>query len=919
MADQALAAADALDERIAAGEDPGPLAGVPVALKDNLCTRGVATTCSSRILEGWTPPYDATVVERLRAAGAIAIGKTNLDEFAMGSSTENSAFGPTRNPHDTRRVPGGSSGGSAAAVAAGFAALGLGSDTGGSIRQPAALCGVVGMKPTYGRVSRYGLVAFASSLDQIGPLATTVADAAALYEAIAGHDPLDATSIPESVAPVSAHLDDGIDGLRVGLVSELVGAEGVAADVIARVHTAAEALERAGAKVEEVAVPAAVYGLSAYYLIAPAEASSNLARYDGVRYGLRVDAPTTGEMYDRTRTAGFGAEVKRRIMLGTYALSAGYYDAFYGKAQRVRTLILRDLAAAYERVDVLLSPTAPTTAFEFGAKADPLAMYLNDVCTIPSNLSGDPAISVPFGTGDDGLPVGVQVMAPALGEATMFRAARALEDGAPSECSDDGSTVVIGLEVHCELATATKLFCGCPNRFGDEPNANTCPVCLGLPGSLPVLNAQAVELALRLGRALGCEVRTSVFARKNYFYPDMPKDYQITQYDLPTNVNGVLALPSGKPIGIERAHIEEDTGKSIHVGGGGRIHDAGYSLVDYNRSGVPLVEIVSRPDLTDSDEAKAYVSELRAILLATGASDAKMEEGSLRVDANVSVHRPGEPYGTRCEIKNVNSLRSLARAIEYEARRQIELLEAGEIVQQETRHWDEATGRTGTLRSKEEAEDYRYFPEPDLVPLAPDDDWIARVDASLPALPAARRTALATAAEVESSLGAVAVAVERGLDELALAAIAAGADPGRLLTHIEHNLAVEGATDLDPDHLAELVRMETAGELTATQAKQVLAEMIESGRPPGEIATARGFEAMDTGALEKVVDEVIAAHPDEWEKFRSRRRQGARQAHRLLRRPCHAGHQGPSRRQGRHRPSTPTRPAVATTQQADSR
>jgi aspartyl-tRNA(Asn)/glutamyl-tRNA(Gln) amidotransferase subunit A len=402
-----------------------------VALKDNLATTGVATTCSSRILEGWRPPYDATVVRRLADAGAVMVGKTNLDEFAMGSSTENSAFGPTRNPHDTSRVPGGSSGGSAAAVAAGFAPLALGSDTGGSIRQPAALCGVVGMKPTYGAVSRYGLVAFASSLDQIGPFARTVADAAALYEVIAGHDPLDTTSIPEAVPPVSAGLGEGVAGLRVGLVTELCEAEGIEADVSARVAEAAAALEHAGAKVAEATVPAAVYGLSAYYLIAPAEASSNLARYDGVRFGLRVDAPTTGEMYDRTRTEGFGAEVKRRIMLGTYALSAGYYDAFYGKAQRVRTLILRDFDAAYEEFDVLLSPTSPSTAFRLGAKtADPLTMYLNDVCTIPSNLAGHPAISVPFGTGEDGLPVGVQVLAPALQEALMFRVAAALESAA---------------------------------------------------------------------------------------------------------------------------------------------------------------------------------------------------------------------------------------------------------------------------------------------------------------------------------------------------------------------------------------------------------------------------------------------------------------------------------------------------------
>jgi aspartyl-tRNA(Asn)/glutamyl-tRNA(Gln) amidotransferase subunit A len=429
--DDARATAAAIDERVAAGGDPGPLAGVPIALKDNFATRGVPTTCSSRILEGWRPPYDATVVERLRAAGAVIVGKTNLDEFAMGSSTENSAFGPTRNPHDPSRVPGGSSGGSAAAVAAGFSALAFGSDTGGSIRQPAAFCGVIGVKPTYGRVSRYGLVAFASSLDQIGPFTTTVEDAAISLEVISGHDPLDTTSIPEPVPSYRDVLRHGVEGLRVGLVREFFEAEGLSPDVERRVREAAAALEDAGAKVDEASVPSTIFGLSAYYLIAPAEASSNLARYDGVRYGLRVDAATTGEMNTKSRTAGFGAEVKRRIMLGTYALSAGYYDAYYGKAQRVRTLILRDFDRAYERFDVLLGPTAPSTAFAFGAKADPLSMYLNDVFTIPSNLSGHPAMSVPFGVGDDGLPVGVQVLAPALQEGLMLRVAAALESAAP--------------------------------------------------------------------------------------------------------------------------------------------------------------------------------------------------------------------------------------------------------------------------------------------------------------------------------------------------------------------------------------------------------------------------------------------------------------------------------------------------------
>ncbi|MEM8745316.1 MAG: Asp-tRNA(Asn)/Glu-tRNA(Gln) amidotransferase subunit GatA [Actinomycetota bacterium] len=429
-ADQARSRAAEIDALVADGVDPGPLAGVPVALKDNMCTRGVPTTCSSKILGDWRPPYDATVVTRLREAGAVVVGKTNLDEFAMGSSNENSAFGPTRNPLDTSRVPGGSSGGSAAAVAARYVPLSLGSDTGGSIRQPAALCGVVGVKPTYGAVSRLGLIAFASSLDQIGPFTHTVADAALATEAISGHDPGDSTSIERGPLEISRQLDMGVAGLRVGRITDLP--TGADPDVVARLDEAFDALAGAGAEIVDVEVPAFTYGLTAYYLVAPAEASSNLARFDGVRFGARVNAADTNAMYMATRSEGFGAEVKRRIMLGTYALSAGYYDAYYGRALKVRRRIADDFAAAYASCDVMLTPTSPSVAFEFGSKTDdPLAMYLCDTYTIPSNLSGDPGMSVPFGTGDHGLPVGVQVLAPALEEARMFRVAAELERSAP--------------------------------------------------------------------------------------------------------------------------------------------------------------------------------------------------------------------------------------------------------------------------------------------------------------------------------------------------------------------------------------------------------------------------------------------------------------------------------------------------------
>ena len=432
---RALGDADRIDAARAAGEDLPPLAGIPVAIKDNLCTRGIRTTCSSRMLEHFVPPYESTVTERLWTAGAVLIGKTNLDEFAMGSSTETSAFGPSRNPWDPSRVPGGSSGGSAAAVASGECLVSLGSDTGGSIRQPASFCGVVGLKPTYGRVSRWGLVAFASSLDQVGPFSTCVADSAEVLQVIAGEDRRDATCLAAAVPTYLAELGQPLAGLKVGLIRECFQEEGLEPQVKASVLAASKVLENLGCDLVEVSCPHFDDGIATYYVIAPSEASANLARYDGVKYGLRSEATGSPEnlalMTARTRAEGFGDEVQRRILIGTYALSAGYVDAYYKKAQKVRTLIRRDFDRAFEQVDVLLSPTSPTTAFRFGAHAeDPLAMYLADLLTIPANLAGLPAISVPCGFDDQGLPIGLQLIAGVLQEGKLLRMAHQFEQAA---------------------------------------------------------------------------------------------------------------------------------------------------------------------------------------------------------------------------------------------------------------------------------------------------------------------------------------------------------------------------------------------------------------------------------------------------------------------------------------------------------
>ena len=430
----------------------------------------------------------------------------------------------------------------------------------------------------------------------------------------------------------------------------------------------------------------------------------------------------------------------------------------------------------------------------------------------------------------------------------------------------DNWELIVGLEVHAELATRTKLFCGCLNEFGNEPNTNVCPVCLGLPGSLPVVNEQAVYFAMRLGEAVNCSVNRSVFARKNYFYPDMPKDYQISQYDLPTNTNGYLDLPEGKRIGIERAHIEEDTGKTTHKGESGRISGADYSLVDYNRAGVPLIEIVSQPDIRTVDQAKSYVSELRQILLALEVSDAKMEEGSIRVDANVSVRPIDESdLRTRCEIKNVNSLRSLGRAIEYEANRHINLYDNGESPTQETRHWDEISGRTRPGRSKEDAEDYRYFPEPDLVPLNPSAAELKLIKDGLPNLPAQRRKNLMDI--LGSDANDAVILVEREHDALAVDAIELGGVKESILKYLINNLA-DGMGDLSPKALAELTQMEANGDVTSTQARKILVELVANGGAPGEIAEHLGLETIDADAIEKMVLELIGEHPNEWGRYR---------------------------------------------------
>ena len=836
MADEARAARRRRSTRtVAAGNDPGPLAGVTVALKDNMCTRGVPTTCSSKILEGWKPPYDATVVRHAAAPPApspSARPTSTSSPWAPAPRTPPSAPPGTRTT--LSRVPGGSSGGSAAAVAAGFSHVALGSDTGGSIRQPAALCGVVGVKPTYGYVSRYGLVAFASSLDQIGPFTSTVADAALVLDVIGGHDPLDSTSIPQQHPSLT-------DGDRAGRGrparrAHHRPARGRRPRCAGAARSRLRRARRPRAPPSSTSqVPAFTFGLTAYYLIAPAEASSNLARYDGVRYGLRVEAADTNAMYGATRAAGFGDEVKRRIMLGTYALSAGYYDAYYGKALKVRRLIHDDFERAYQQADVLLTPTSPTVAFQFGAKGDnPFAMYLCDTYTIPTNLAGHPGMSVPFGTGAarpaggcagarrhpagaDHVPRRRSTGTRSAGEVSEY-------DGLPGDWE-----LVVGLEVHVELATDDQaVLAPAPTASATSRTPTSTRSRSACPARCRCSTSRRSSWPCASALALNCTIQPCTFHRKNYFYPDMPKAYQISQYDQPLNVDGYLDLPDGMRVGIERAHMEEDAGKSTHVGGsGGRVHGATHSLIDLNRAGVPLVEIVSRPDIRSAEEARQYVNELRSILVAIGASDAKMEEGCMRVDANVSVHKPGTPLGTRCEIKNVNSVRS--RRPRHRVRGP-----SPDRPARERRHGppgDPSLGRERRPHAHAAQQGRRRR-----LPLLPRarpraagavGEWIHRVHASLPLLPAQRRAHLADRHRAGRR--------QRGGHERGRARPGrlrargrrtSAATSARALVYVKEAFADQGTDPAVPAARSRGAHhaWRSSGKVTATQAKAVLAE-----------------------------------------------------------------------------------------------
>ena len=744
----ALERAEEVQKLIDDGTLTGPLAGVPVAIKDNMCTKDMLTTCSSKILGNFKPTFTAEAVRNLEKAGAVIIGKTNMDEFAMGSTTETSYYGETKNPWNLKHVPGGSSGGSCAAVAAEECPYALGSDTGGSIRQPSSFCGVVGIKPTYGTVSRYGLIAYGSSLDQIGPIARDVTDCATILEAIASHDPKDSTSIAREKYDFTSALVEDVKGMKIGIPKDYFG-EGLDPEVKEKILDAVKVLEEKGAIVEEFDLNLVQYAIPAYYVIASAEASSNLSRFDDVKYGYRTEEyEGLHNMYKKTRSEGFGPEVKRRIMLGSFVLSSGYYDAYYLKALRTKALIKHS------------------------------------------------------------------------------------------------------------------------TEFGGAPNTHTCPVCTGMPGSLPVLNKQVVEYAMAIGLATNCDItKVCKFDRKNYFYPDNPQNYQISQLYLPIARNGYVEIEVGdtkKKVRIHEMHMEEDAGKLIHD----EWDDT--SLVDYNRSGVPLVEIVSEPDMRSADEVIAYLEKLRMIIQYLGASDCKLQEGSMRADVNLSVREVGtEKFGTRTEMKNLNSFKAIARAIEGERERQIELLEDGKEVVQETRRWDDNKESSHAMRSKEDAQDYRYFPEPDLVPIVISDEWIEKIRSQQPEF----RTEKLERYKKEFDIpqyDAEIITGSKHMADIFEATTAICKKPKKVsnwlmvetLRLLKDNDMEPEDIRFSPENLAKLIELTEAGTINSSVAKDVFEKIFAEDIDPEKYVEEHGLKTVnDEGALQEVLEKVIADNP----------------------------------------------------------
>lgn len=677
---------------------------VPISIKDNICIKNMRTTCASKMLSNFIPNYTATVVKKLLAEGAIILGKVNMDEFAMGSSTTTGYFGPVINPisKDKKLIAGGSSGGSAASVAEGSAIVSLGSDTGGSVRHPAALCNVVGIKPTYGRCSRYGLIAFSSSLDQIGPIANNVKDVARILDVISGPDINDpTTSYIQYEKDLEKQCEIPINGRTVAIIKDLYS-DNLSDDAKDALNKAIEYLKNAGCIIKEFSVPEIMeYSVQCYHIQTMTEAASNLSRYDGIRYGYQSKADNIDDLYKKTRTEGFGPEVKNRIITGNYILSREHFATLYKKSQNIISNIKQKLQDIFQQVDVILTPVVLRKAFEIDNMPDSVQLYEEDIFTSFVNLAGLCAISLPIGK------LSVQIVANSFKEEDLISFASELErrnKNINREYTDKKQNrIVIGLEIHVQLNTKEKLFSRANTTFTNEANVNVSNFDIAIPGTLPILNRECLFKAVQVGLALKSNINLeSIFDRKHYFYPDLPAGYQITQYYNPIIKNGYVQLMSGEKIRIDRAHLEQDAGKMIH---GDKV------LLDYNRAGIPLLEIVTKPDLSP-DNVVEFMKTLRNLLVYLNVSDGSLEEGSFRADVNISIRNQDGSLGTRVEIKNINSYKFAKQAIDYEIKRQEDLLNKGEQIIQETRLFDEYV--TKPMRSKEEASDYKYFPDPDI-------------------------------------------------------------------------------------------------------------------------------------------------------------------------------------------------------------